>query len=108
MKLPRKVTIGYRKYRVEELSKKQSDADEALGWHFNYPARIKVRLTELDPAEVANTFLHEILHGCWKVGELPKKKIDEEQVVTVLANQLTQVIRDNPEVIEFIVKNARA
>jgi hypothetical protein len=106
MKLPGKVVVGWRTYPIRELPLKQARADGVLGWHENYPNAIAVRTEEMSPADVADTLLHEILHACWWTGELPPKA-NEEKAVTVLAHGLLQVLRDNPAVVDFLVKSAR-
>ena len=44
-----------------------------------------------------NTVVHETLHAVWHSANLPDEGVDEEDVVTCLANGLQQVLRDNPE-----------
>jgi hypothetical protein len=101
MKLPTSVIVGYRTYAIEELSVERSDADDIVGLHHNHPPKIEVRTEGIAPEDAANTLLHEILHACWEVGNLPKRA-SEEKAVHMLSNQLAQVWRDNPQVVAWV------
>jgi hypothetical protein len=94
MKLPETVIVGYRTYDIEDLPSLQSRADGADGWHIGNACVIQVRTENRQPADIANTLLHEILHACWQMGDLEAMS-PEEKTVTVLANQLIQVWRKN-------------
>ncbi len=61
---------------------------------------IRVR-TDLDPVKLANTLIHEVLHACFYIGDIEDDD-KQERTVTILANQLTQVWRDNPELVAWI------
>lgn len=53
--------------------------------------------------EIAAVLVHELLHACWYTGGLEKiRNLDEEATVTILANQLTQVWRDNPALVRWL------
>jgi hypothetical protein len=47
------------------------------------------------------------MHAAWDAAGIGKRT-DEERVVTMLSNQMTQVIRDNPEVFDWIAEKARS
>jgi hypothetical protein len=98
--LPSHVIVGYRTYRIEEWSPVAASGAGNFGEACHSSAMIRVRC-DLDAAEVGNTLLHEILHCCWRDGALANDD-DQERVVTVLANQLMQVWRDNPAVVAFL------
>lgn len=105
IKLPKSVRVGNRNYKIEPL-RKASDLTtlSTNGAHCFETGIIEV-VDTLDQERTAETLLHEILHACWIQGDLPDS--DEEHMVTMLARVLTQVWQDNPEVMEFIGKNAR-
>lgn len=98
--LPKTIRVGYRDYTIGEYEPRLAEAEGNAGWHSAFLMEIRVR-TDHRPAEVANTLLHETLHAAYKHGALAPGD-DEEHVVTVLANQLTQVWRDNPEFVTFM------
>lgn len=99
MKLPEKMRIGYRNYIVRNWEKQEADARNLRGTHWSHAGWIKID-ESLCPEEKANTFIHEILHAIWLQCDLDDDL--EEHVVTVLANQLTQVFQDNPEVTKYL------
>lgn len=66
----------------------------------NAQSEIRIR-ADLDPVKAANTTLHEVLHACYFVGAL-RDEDNQERIVSVLANQFTQVARDNPRLMEWL------
>jgi hypothetical protein len=99
MNPPKKVKVGYRTY----LIKPADLGGDRYGQCDNVKAVIRY-----DPEmhsgdlEVLNTVVHELLHSCWSVGALEDTD-PEEKTVTVLANQLSGLLRDNPALLEWIV-----
>lgn len=98
---PKTVRIGYADYNIVAMEASRAiDGDHAGVTHTR---RLLIEYCPFEPdASVVNTVLHEILHGCWGAGSLPAKA-KEEKVVSVLANMLCQVIRDNPALIVRMV-----
>ena len=60
----------------------------------------------LSPEAKACTLLHEILHAVWALHALSDDD-KEERIVTALGNGLSQVFRDNPELVTFIKKGLK-
>lgn len=102
--LPKKVRVGYASYTIENWSTELATAASMYGECDNLNHIIRVR-ADLNPQEAANTLLHEIMHAAWKVGGCDEG--DQEKVVTILSNILTQVWQDNPDVMEWIGKHAK-
>lgn len=98
-----KLKIGYRIFTMSFV--KSINKGETAGLcHYPASSRVKyqgrIQITKgLDPAEKANTILHEILHAvCYTQGtDLGVK--EEERIVNALANGLCAFIRDNPRFI---------
>ncbi len=99
MKLPEKVKIGYRNYKIADLPQHEADARGLRGTHYAHAGIIRIE-RNMDTEQQANTFIHEILHACWLQCDINEEL--EEHAVTVLANQLTQVFQDNPEVTKYL------
>ena len=99
MKLPEKMRIGYRNYMVCDWPVQEADARGLRGIHWGLAGWIKID-ESLCPEQKANTFIHEILHAIWLQCDLDDDL--EEHIVTVLANHLTQVFQDNPEVTKYL------
>lgn len=106
MRLPRRVVIGHRTYKIRAMPRAMSKALGIDGRCDYALSTIWVLCAGLPPAERANILVHEIGHGCWDAAGLGKRA-DEERAVTALANVLTQVIRDNPTVWRWITLNSR-
>jgi hypothetical protein len=62
--------------------------------------------TGSDPAEIADTLLHETLHAIWRHYALDDNA-EEERAVTLLAHGLTQVLRDNRDLLTFLEAHTR-
>lgn len=90
---------------MEELP--EAEKEKVVGWH--YPQQNKIQLTDALPAaEFVSTYLHEIFHALFSVAPplFSKDKEGEEheeRVVDYLGNALTQVLRDNPETIQWML-----
>lgn len=97
MSLPSQVRVGYKKYAILPIP---DDWDELQGQHDAQTSTIRVRPSK-NPAEAANTLLHEIMHACWSMASLPSK-CREERAVDAMANGICQVIVDNPGVFDWI------
>lgn len=104
-KLPPTARIGYRTYTLAAWPVQEAITAGARGVHEYHTTTIRVA-DDLLPAEAAETLLHEILHACWRNVSL--KGDVEENAVSVLADNLAQVWRDNPAVVAFISKNLGA
>lgn len=50
----------------------------------------------------AEVMIHEVLHACWSVSNLPKSGVEEEQAVEALGIVLTTVIKNNPDLIAWL------
>jgi hypothetical protein len=105
LNLPSKVVVGFQTYKIERLDRAEAVARCVDGDFNAYTGTIRVRVDGVTPDFAANTLLHEILHACWLAGDLGAAS-PEEKAITVLANQLLQVWRDNPKVVSFITKHA--
>ena len=79
--------------------------DGELFGDFDYlKARIRVE-EDLKGQLLVDTILHELFHAFWQIGKLKDKKEEEERVVSVMATIMTQVLRDNPNLITWLQKN---
>lgn len=102
-KLPASVKIGYRVYRIVALSSLQAAAKGRYGECSHLECEIRIDLTP-GPREAANTLLHEILHAVWYVQHLTDAD-NEERTVLTLADGLSCVWVDNPEVMAWIAEH---
>lgn len=100
--LPEVIRVGFRDFVVVPLDKME---DNNFGDCDVNRSVIRV-CTTFDGFRVANTLIHEVLHAAWDSARLPGKE-SEERVVSHLADQLTQIWRDNPHLIEFMTQCVR-
>lgn len=98
--LPKSIRVGYRDYTVEDWPRQASGAAGRFGECDKVNAVIRV-CTDHGAQKAANTLLHEALHAAWDVADLADSDL-EEKAVTGLSNVLTQIWRDNPELIAFM------
>lgn len=98
MKLPKRIRVGYRWYKVITWKHLEADASQRFGECDKNQAIIRVD-PKYGPTKTCNTLLHEVLHAVWhdRIGE---KEAEEERVVTSFADGLCALARDNPEIVE--------
>lgn len=97
-KLPATIKIGYR-----DIILKMVDTDpetEDRGTFHSSKGELTVSANLLPPDQ-AETMLHELLHACWPSGPLPADV--EEGAVSAMAPVLSQIVRDNPLLVKWIV-----
>jgi hypothetical protein len=97
MNLPPIIRVGFRDFTVVEVK-------EFNGINFGAcdvnQSTIHV-CTAFDPLRIANTLIHESMHAAWDSARLGAREA-EENAVTHLADQLTQIWRDNPDFVNFV------
>lgn len=110
VKPPGKVKVGHLTYAVEVSAKRCSDADVMYGQSDMRTAEIILNPAQCD-GQLRDTTLHEVLHalmdqmGVQKGGDkaLLATTDDEERMVHALAPLLLGVLRDNPDLVAFLV-----
>ena len=101
MKVPEKIKVGYRDYKLEEWKQTVANANDAHGQFFAKEGVIGYTAEETGVSH-ANTILHEVSHALiyqWNI-ELGEKM--EETVVNGLSNGLSTVFVDNPELMDYL------
>ena len=98
--LPKSIRVGYRDYTVEEWPANLASVSNRWGECDRRNLGIRIQ-QDLLPAMRAEVLLHEVIHAAYEMGALDEKD-GEERIACVLGNQLTQVWRDNPELIAFM------
>lgn len=98
--LPKTIKIGPYTYTLKFFPKKAST---------NYGACVYAQQTiflnrNQTAQRAADTLIHEILHAAWDLGSLEViPDLHEEVVVRVYGTWLSQVLRENPKVTDFIL-----
>ena len=98
--LPQHLKVGSVIYRIVEMGYQQANAEGLDGCCEVGQKIIRIR-EDLNRDDKARILLHEVLHAAYNMGDL-SDGCTEEKVVTVLANQLTQIWRDNPDFVRFM------
>lgn len=108
---PKQLDVGYTTIKI--VVSKELEDDHGL---YLAPKKL-VRLAEdsCEGPEGVNTLLHELLHAGHDLGALRNPelssdaaKADEERVVTVLANLLTETFKRNPRLLKWIATELRS
>jgi cob(I)alamin adenosyltransferase len=98
--LPSSIKVGYRDFCVEEWAPSEAISSGRYGECDK--ANAVIRVTTIHGVDkAANTLIHEVLHACFDVAGIADEDA-EERTVTHLANALTQVIRDNPDLVAYL------
>ena len=100
MTLPASIRVGYRDYAVEAWPPREASASERYAECDRVNQIIRVR-DDLPEQLTAECLLHEVIHAaydmaCIDIGD------SEERTVSALGNQLSQVIRDNPDLVAYL------
>jgi hypothetical protein len=98
-----KVRIGYRDFKIKPFPQ---GFGERLDGETDFSNLTIMFHESLDPSVKSSTLLHEILHVVFDEFALAKDDC-EERVVSAFTNGLCQVIRDNPDVLAFIIGGLR-
>jgi hypothetical protein len=116
MKIPAKgVKIGYTWYDFEHWSRQKAVRESAYGNFEHFHGRQRIGLAKHKKgSELANTLLHEILHGiAYQYGLCEDFSISdktckveegshEEKIVNAFSNGLMAVMVDNPWIMDWI------
>lgn len=104
MKILKTLKIGYEDYTIEYWNPTHATTTEAYGEFFAKEKKIGIDGAQTGAALV-NTVVHEALHGvCYQLG-LQLKDDEEERICNSMANGLTQILKDNPDFVEWIRQN---
>jgi hypothetical protein len=98
---PDHVKIGSVIYTVHLLS---DDNTEYFGRTLQFAQRIYLN-PQMSADMAVDTLLHEITHAIWSVVGL-ESRATEERVAATVGTWMHMVLRDNPDVLDF-VQNAR-
>lgn len=96
LNIPENVKIGWRNYTVAQGEHRAGDNGGDLYGQIEYEKRQIFLYEKIDTDEKSVTLLHEMLHGIFfNMGNALR---EDENFVTALAENLYQVIKENPEI----------
>ncbi len=100
-KPPKKVKIGPHLYKVILVPEGMLEAAGADG--LCTPRHNKIALDEEQPhTAMADSLLHELIHGL--LAGTKMEEDDEERLCRLLAPGFLGVLRDNPDLVTFLLK----
>ena len=101
MYIPDKIKVGYKEYKLEEWKQTVASAKDAHGQFFSKEGIIGYTEEEKGVSH-ANTILHELFHAIIYQWQIDLDERVEETVVHGLANGLSTVFVDNPELMDYL------
>lgn len=103
VKLPKKVKIGSREYKVIKRSKRWGKKHKAYG-QIQYDKRIIELSNDQNSKELADTLLHELIHSIIHEYKIKLDGRKEESLVTKISNGFTDVFSKNPNLLPWLVR----
>lgn len=100
--IPKAVRVGCYQFRVEVTEFEDHEAEMTFG-HMN-PISQKIRVRPgMTPQNLANTFIHEVLHAIhWWLACDPGAQDVEEEYTLKGANGLCAFLQDNPKAVSWM------
>lgn len=103
--LPSSIRIGAYDVEIVVEDRNWSDAHAAIGHFSGAQQRMTIVQSSASSQASAETVIHEIMHAVWWAYGLEDAD-PQERTVTLLSAGLTQVWRDNPQLMAWIDKAA--
>jgi hypothetical protein len=100
--LPDTIKVGNLVFKVEVVKDLKSGDKACFGTMSFDEQRICLDAAMATKEFVAGVVLHEIMHAIWHYFDLPTK--NEESYVHRISNGISMVMKDNPELMDYIMK----
>lgn len=100
VKHPLVIKVGACDVDVKSMEDKEAMSHGIHGHYSSCESVIRINKT-LPKNKFAEVLLHEVLHAAYDVGHLEDCD-DEEKTVSVLSTVFAQIIRDNPDFVNFL------
>ena len=95
-----KIKVG--PFDISVVSLFPEDKEECLGQFSPFDLTVELREDYTTQQQEAETLLHELLHAIWYTMAIAAEREVEEKVVGPMSVGLAMVIRDNPDLINWI------
>lgn len=106
VKPPKKIKVGHYIFKVKKLRGADGQAHGVTGRFQADQGRI-LHVFNVHPATARDTLLHETLHGIFYAASastvLDIEDDVEEKIVSLLTSGLLSVLRDNPDLVAYLV-----
>jgi len=96
-----KIRIGPYDWKVTYFGKDEYMKRECFGRTDELAMELEI-CDAFTNQSTANTMLHEIFHALWFAHNMKSKEGEEETSVAALATGMTQVFKDNPDLIKWL------
>jgi hypothetical protein len=102
VELPDSIKVGGLVFKVH-LVKDLKSADKPCFGTMSWDEQ-RINLDSAIPTKefVANIVWHEVMHALWAYFDIPTK--GEETKVLRIANGITMIMKDNPQLMDYIMK----
>jgi hypothetical protein len=103
--MPKKVRVGFSTYEIRIMDKDSGDINGICG--SSHAIKQVITITDqLVPQQVANTFLHEIIHAVHHQFGLMQRETppSEEEWTNLTTNGLSAFMQDNPDAMLWIME----
>jgi hypothetical protein len=108
--LPRKILIGPFEHTISFKDLSAAHDRPVFGVYCFEDLDVAFQPGQVNKAFAVDSVLHELLHGIFRVNALHLEKMSvadsEEKIVSVIATQLTQLLRANPRFRKWLLKYA--
>ena len=107
MVFPSKVKVGHADFKIERWNPKDAFSSNRAGECCRITEVIRID-ESLSTRQAAAVLVHEIMHAIWwtfsydYLRGIPDDKDREEPYVSALSSGLATVMRDNPDVFEWV------
>lgn len=102
--MPKKVRIGFSTYEIRIMDRDSGDINGICG--SSHAIKQVITITDqMAPQQVANTFLHEVIHAVHHMAGLMHREVpaSEEEYTNLTANGLCAFMQDNPEAMLWVM-----
>lgn len=103
---PSNIKINEKNYKVISRSKSWGASRDAAGQITYHKQLIEITKGQ-NPSDYLDTVIHEVMHGIIEEYGVSMDRRREEKFVTQISNNLTDVLKKNPKLLEWIIKQAQ-
>lgn len=96
---PKKIKINESEYKV--ISRSKEWGKKQFG-QITYDKKLIEIAEGQNPEEYLDTVIHEVMHGIIEEYDVEMDRRKEEKFVTQISNYLTDVLKKNPKLVEWL------
>jgi hypothetical protein len=104
--LPKSIRVGAYDVSIEVSEDLQVDGKEAWGAYYASEKKIRIHKAQPSSTFALDSFIHELNHAIYDIWCMAKGD-SEERTVAVFSTAWTQLLRDNPKILRWMLTVAR-